>query len=354
MSSLQSYASGVLTAAIPALIFWLILILAMRRDRSRYRNCYFFFIAAIFTIPFISSLAGRFSRYVNLVILIILLLMVLVIPVLLIRNGIHMFKREGRSFKNMLSLFAGALMVFAELWTFVFIAILILAELDKIQFPNVPYTVLLIHLFVVLNVVYFSFSFLIFTLYTLFLEVVPRKRDFDYIIILGAGLLRGDQVSRLLADRLDKAIEVYHKDPTPPVLIPSGGQGGNETISEGEAMAKYLREKGIPEKHILPETESKNTIENLRNSKKLIQDRGETDPYIAVVTSNYHVYRALRYVRKINMKMTGIGAHVARYYWPSAMIREYVAIHSEIKHAIILLLGWIFMVLLPMLLLLLM
>ena len=82
------------------------------------------------------------------------------------------------------------------------------------------------------------------------------------------------------------------------------------------------------------------TYENLVNSKKIIEERGGGD-YIALVTSNYHVYRALRHCRKIGLKCTGIGSHVAFYYWPSALIREYVAVHSEFKHLVILILGWL-------------
>ena len=62
---------------------------------------------------------------------------------------------------------------------------------------------------------------------------------------------------------------------------------------------------------------------------------------VALVTSNYHVYRALRYARKCNLKCTGIGSHVAFYYWPSALIREYIAIHAEKKHAIMLAAGYV-------------
>jgi hypothetical protein len=32
---------------------------------------------------------------------------------------------------------------------------------------------------------------------------------------------------------------------------------------------------------------------------------------------------------------------VAFYYWPSALIREYIAVHAEKKHLIILLVGWL-------------
>ena len=161
------------------------------------------------------------------------------------------------------------------------------------------------------------------------------------MIIHGAGLLEGDRVSKLLASRLDKAIEVYRKDPSPPILIPSGGKGPDETISEGEAMERYLLEKGIPADKILREDRSATTFENLRNSKAIIDSRGGST-YTALVTSNYHVYRALRYCRKMGLKCIGIGSHVAFYYWPSALIREFIAVHAERKHLILLTVGWLF------------
>ena len=75
-------------------------------------------------------------------------------------------------------------------------------------------------------------------------------------------------------------------------------------------------------------------------SKKIIESR-EGRKYTALVTSNYHVYRALRYCRKTGLQCTGIGSRVAFYYWPSALIREYIAVHVEKKHAVIMAAGWV-------------
>ena len=74
---------------------------------------------------------------------------------------------------------------------------------------------------------------------------------------------------------------------------------------------------------------------------KQILDGREGRKYTALVTSNYHVYRALRYCRKIGLNCTGIGSRVAFYYWPSAMIREFIAIHAEKKHAVLFAAGWL-------------
>ena len=105
-------------------------------------------------------------------------------------------------------------------------------------------------------------------------------------------------------------------------------------------MKRYLLGKGIPESDIILEDASKTTLENLKFSKQIL-DGIDGRKNTALVTSNYHVYRALRYCRKIGLKCTGIGSRVAFYYWPSALIREFIAIHTEKKHAALFLIGWL-------------
>ena len=107
--------------------------------------------------------------------------------------------------------------------------------------------------------------------YCLFLQIIPHKRDFDYVIIHGSGLKKDGTVTKLLKDRCDKAIEVYRKDPTPPILVPSGGQGADEVCSEAKAIKNYLLSQGIPEEKIKMEDKSTTTWENLKFSKMLIE-----------------------------------------------------------------------------------
>ena len=108
-------------------------------------------------------------------------------------------------------------------------------------------------------------------------------------------------------------------------------------------MKRYLISQGIPEDDILIEDRSTTTYENLSFSKEII-DSQEGRKYTALVTSNYHVYRALRYCRKIGLECTGIGSHVAFYYWPSALIREFIAVHAEPKHLLMFAGGWLFVI----------
>lgn len=317
---------------------WTMFVLYFRKDRSRYRNCYLLSLALLSLFPLAVGVLGRYSSMPVMLTLWLGLLIILIVPFFLIFNGIVMIRKEGRHLSQLLSLVFGIAILIGELITFG--GILRYAALDGKE-PFIPQT--FIAVFAALfsfTVIYGSVSFLIFMIYTLFLQIIPRKKDFDFVIIHGAGLLDGNRVSKLLQDRLDKAIEVYRADPTPPRLIPSGGKGSDESISEAEAMTQYLVSRGIPEEDILPEDQSTTTLENLQFSKKIL-DSYDCRKYTALVSSNYHVYRALRYCREIGLKCTGIGSHVAWYFWPSALIREYIAIHMEKKHFILFAGGWL-------------
>ena len=328
-----------IAACVFSIIFWILLIITFIRDRSRYRNCYFLFFAVLFTIAALSFVAEEFESSFILFEFLILFLALLITPFFLICNGVLMFRREGHSLANLLSFVLGLVVLIGELATFV--AVLMPEMIGAYWTGRGPlYDLSIGSMFLSVSVIYLSISFVIFMLYCVFLQIIPRKRDFDYVIIHGAGLLEGGRMSKLLSQRLDKAIEVYRKDPTPPILIPSGGKGSDEIFSEAEAMERYLLEKGIPADMIIKEDQSATTFENLVNSKAIIDAR-EGNKYTVLVTSNYHVYRALRYCRKIGLKATGVGSHVAFYYWPSALIREYIAVHAEKKHLIILIAGWV-------------
>lgn len=115
---------------------------------------------------------------------------------------------------------------------------------------------------------------------------------------------KGERVPPLLAGRLDKAAQFYFRQARrtqPPCLIVCGGKGEGEDIPEAEAMARYLREKGIPEQDIRREDQSTNTYENLRNAKD-IMDSAMERYRCALVTSNYHLFRAALLSHKVGIR----------------------------------------------------
>ncbi|ROZ89473.1 YdcF family protein [Gordonia sp. OPL2] len=148
------------------------------------------------------------------------------------------------------------------------------------------------------------------------------------VIVLGAGLLDGDRVSPLLAGRLDRGQVVYElarRKGRRPIVICSGGRGPDERIPEAEAMARYLVERGIDESDVVLENSSTDTAENLTYSARLLAEREIRGP-VAVVTSDYHAFRAATLMRNAGIDGFSTGAHTPSYFFPNAQTREYLAI----------------------------
>ena len=333
--------SAVAITLLFTLIFWGMFYYSFSKDRSRYRNCYLLFFALLSLTPFVMAVSGEHAKAVLMSSLFLTMAALMIVPFFLIHNGIVMIRNEGRCAAHLLSLGLGIAVLVGEVLLAYNVIVYSMIYGLEAQAVYIHSTGFLVTSLIVVTVIYGSMAFVIFMIYSVFLMIIPRSKDFDYVIIHGAGLINGEKVSKLLQERLDKAIVVYRKDPSPTKLIPSGGKGSDESISEAEAMRNYLLEQGVPESDIIMEDRSATTFENLKFSKDIIDSR-EGRKYTALVTSNYHVYRALRYCRKVGLKCKGIGSHVAFYYWPSALIREFIAVHTEKKHAILFALGWAF------------
>ena len=323
------------------LFFLALFVVSFVRDRSKYRNCYYLFFLLFFTINFLQAVDIVSISFVFGIVLIFILFL----PFFLVANGVLMIKREGFGLSHILSLTLGLLIGFGEITTFFVVLVQGFLNYTKV---NHLLIISRISMIFSVSIIYISITFAVFIIYCLFLQIIPKKKNFNYIIVHGSGLIDGNKVSKLLADRIDKAIKIYRKSSVPAKLILSGGQGNNEKISEAEAMKRYCIKKNIAKDDLVKVDKSTTTFENLENAKKITDNR-DGDKNIVLVTSNYHVYRALRYCKKIKLRCNGVGSHVAFYYWPSAIIREYIAIHAEKKHLIILIIGWI-MFMIPLIL----
>lgn len=246
-----------------------------------------------------------------------LALILFMVPVILIISGILVLRRESVRLRHCLSLGLGIVIGAGEAGAVLYAH----SRTGAVHLGGAEPWLLVF----VLTVLYFSFLLLSFILYFVFLQILPHRMHFNYVIIHGCGLSGGEKLTRLLRDRVGKAMEIYRKCEVKPVIIPSGGQGKDEKISEAQAMKQYLLEQGIPEKDIIPEDRSSSTTENIRFSKEII-DAGDGDPNTALVSSSFHIYRCLRLASREGLKCTGFGAYTAPYFLPSALIREFIAV----------------------------
>jgi uncharacterized SAM-binding protein YcdF (DUF218 family) len=189
---------------------------------------------------------------------------------------------------------------------------------------------------------YVSFLLVSYVIYAFIYGRLTRYQDADFVVVLGSGLKDGVRVTPLLASRLERGRQVQAalvardetrdetRGKTGPMLIVSGGKGGDERLSEAEAMARYLAERGVPADQVIPEDRSRTTEENLRFSKA-IMERSRPDYRCIIVTSNFHVFRAAIIARRVGVNGQVTGARTAGYYWPSAMLREFAAVFLSYK-----------------------
>jgi len=149
--------------------------------------------------------------------------------------------------------------------------------------------------------------------------------DRDFIIILGCMFRKDDTLPPLLRGRVDRALEFWRDQRTrtgrTAVLVPSGGQGADESMAEAEAMRRYLLAQGVPDALILPEDRSKNTFQNMAYSKALT-DAAHPGGRVAFATTNYHVFRSGVLARMAGLEAEGMGSRTRWWYWPNAFMRE--------------------------------
>lgn len=104
------------------------------------------------------------------------------------------------------------------------------------------------------------------------------------------------------ADRLLKAIELYHQKKIKKILI-TGGSGSLLHPEDKEAVYiyQYLKNIQIPDTSIIIENESRNTYENALFTKKILDSLHIKDN-IVLITSAYHLRRSVAIFEKLGYK----------------------------------------------------
>ena len=258
---------------------------------------------------------------------------ILVLSIYSIITNIILIKKEGFSHKNILGIIIG---LFALLGLFGSQMIyLITTQLLK----GTKKIIIKKTIDIILNsILSYLYSIILATLYC---NIKAAKHipeyDKDCIIILGCKINRDGTLTPLLKARVDKAIEFAKKQKEitgkEMIFIPSGGKGKDETISEAEAMKKYLIKQGIKKNNIIIEDKSTSTFENMTYSNKIIEGNIKK-ANISFSTTNYHVFRSGVIANKCGIDCEGMGSNTKWYFYTNALIREFIAnlVSEKKKH----------------------
>lgn len=312
-------------AFVPAVLFFALFGVSVREDRRLFRNAVYLGLTFIFTsiglLMQVKQLPHPIAELVFVLVFLIPTLGTIALGFFLIGNGLTMVRKEGRSPTNLLSFAAG-------------VGIFALIAFVLVTANTGPPALDAVLAGVVFLVAYVSFLFLCFLAYAYLYGRIRVRGDVDYVVMLGSGLIGGDRVPPLLASRLRKGQEIHAaqiaRGGRVPLLLTSGGKGTDEKLPEARAMADWLIAEGVPQEHVRLEDRSRTTEQNLEFSHTIME--GADPAYrCVVVTNNFHAFRAAMMARKAGVNGQVLGSPTAKYFWPSATIREFVAVFWEHK-----------------------
>lgn len=156
----------------------------------------------------------------------------------------------------------------------------------------------------------------------------------EYMVVLGAKV-RPDGPSVSLWDRIYKAYDYLSEHPDV-IAIVSGGQGNDEVMSEAQSMYDNLTAMGIAPERVWMEDQATSTDENMRFSLDLIEEKtGQRPTKLAILSSEYHLFRASLMAKKLGIDFVGVPAHTSRL---SQLINHGMREVAGVWHFI--LLGW--------------
>ena len=129
----------------------------------------------------------------------------------------------------------------------------------------------------------------------------------DFLLVLGAKV-NSHGPSLTLYHRIDAAFDYLTRHPDS-IAILSGGQGSDEPITEAKCMYDELVARGIDPARLWMEDKSTNTWENMKFSRALLEERtGSIPDKIALVSSEFHLFRAQLFARRFGFDTVGVPA----------------------------------------------
>lgn len=159
------------------------------------------------------------------------------------------------------------------------------------------------------------------------------EQDAEIMVILGCQVKPWGP-SILLQDRLDTALDYLEEHPDMMVVV-TGGKGGDEPMSEAQAMYEYLIAHGAAPEQILQEDRAKNTLENLRYTQALLEEQGyDTGQEILVVSNGFHLTRTRMLFERVwgtDGNLNTLSAPSS--HWPSRLkmyVREPLALIKSV------------------------
>lgn len=152
----------------------------------------------------------------------------------------------------------------------------------------------------------------------------------DVAIVFGAGIRRNGEPTRILAERVDAAIDLYQLGRVPKILMT--GDNSRPDYDEVTAMRDYAVERGIPADDITLDYAGFRTYDSCYRAHAIFGVRRAI-----LVTQGYHLARAVYLCRDMGIDAVGLGTPDWGFYSDALMtrytIRESIAILYSLVEA---------------------
>lgn len=132
-------------------------------------------------------------------------------------------------------------------------------------------------------------------------SAVDEARPADIIVVLGAAKYHA-RPSPVLEARLNHALFLYLKG-LAPLVMTTGGAGGDPVYTEGEVGRTYLSKRGVPAESILVEPEGESTAHSTAAAAEMMRRRGLKS--CIVVSDGYHIYRVKKMLEFRGLEVYG-------------------------------------------------
>ena len=137
-------------------------------------------------------------------------------------------------------------------------------------------------------------------------EKAANLQDVECILILGCSVRSDGSPSAMLAERLDKGIQLYENGVAPKLLM--SGDNGQVEYNEVVTMGNYALEKGVPSQDIFLDYAGFSTYESMYRAKEIFQAKK-----ILIVTQKYHLHRALYIAQAMGLDAYGVSCDTQVY-----------------------------------------
>jgi SanA protein len=130
------------------------------------------------------------------------------------------------------------------------------------------------------------------------IEVPPS----EVAMVLGASVTSTGILSPVLAERANKAVELYQTGKIKKILVT--GDNGTVAHNEVDPVARYLNNLGIPKEDIFLDHAGFDTYSSMYRAREVF---GVSD--VTIVSQEFHLPRAVYIARELGLEAVGVSAN---------------------------------------------